>query len=224
MDLEALPIDEVDPGVGYVYRWVNLVNGKMYIGSHDGSRKNYKASGIAIKNAFEKHGIENFTREILYVGPDFREKEQEFLEKVSAASNKLYYNLKNTAIGFGSADNPNLGKFGADHPKFGKAMPEESKQKMSLARTGKGNPAYGLRGELNPRFGMKASPETRAKISAAQTGRKLGPLSEEKKAHLSKLNKGKVYPKRKCPHCPKIGGGGAMGKYHFNNCKYKENT
>jgi group I intron endonuclease len=86
--------------LGIVYKWTNLINGKIYIGSHKGSQDDeYTASGIAIKNAFKKYGFENFKRDILYYGKDFRELEEFILEEVDAINNPLYYNMKNGAIG-----------------------------------------------------------------------------------------------------------------------------
>lgn len=175
--IDVLDVPGVAPGVGYVYRWVNLVNGRMYIGSHDGSNKNYRASGVAIRKAFEKYGHENFRREFLYVGDNFRQEEERLLRLVDAANSKSYYNLKNTAVGFGSSDNPNLGRFGADHPKFGKSMSEESKKKMSDAR--KGDSSWGRSGEKNHNFGKQFSAETRKKIGDAQRGLKRAPMPDE---------------------------------------------
>lgn len=84
---------------GYVYEYINKENGKWYIGSHDGSRKNYTASGIAINKAFEKYGMDKFIRHIFYCD-DFRKEEETCLQLRDAMNDPMSYNLKNNAIGW----------------------------------------------------------------------------------------------------------------------------
>jgi len=52
----------------YNYITTNKVNGKQYVGMHstDNVDDGYLGSGIAIINAINKYGKENFTREILW--------------------------------------------------------------------------------------------------------------------------------------------------------------
>ena len=65
---------------------------------------------------------------------------------------------------------------------------------------------------------IKLSEEQKEKISKKLKGTK---KSEETRQRISKAMKGKTYPEVKCPHCSKIGKGGAMTRYHFENCKEK---
>lgn len=52
--------------MAYIYKITNLINGKIYIGKRVRETKkdikNYYGSGIAIKNAIIKYGIENFKK------------------------------------------------------------------------------------------------------------------------------------------------------------------
>jgi group I intron endonuclease len=52
----------------YVYKTVNLINNKFYIGVHKSKTKHdksYFGSGVALSRAIRKHGIENFSNTVL---------------------------------------------------------------------------------------------------------------------------------------------------------------
>jgi len=117
---------------GFVYRWTNKLNGKCYIGSHKGSPDDgYTASGVLIRQSFEKHGIENFEREILYQGPNYLDEERKLLTEFDAAKSNKSYNLINTA-----SDNFEGNRLsGDDHPM---KRPEVA-AKVSQAKKGKFN-------------------------------------------------------------------------------------
>lgn len=118
---------------------------------------------------------------------------------------------------------------------------EETKNKMSLDRTG----------QANNFFGKTHTDESRIKISMAKTGVSWGSHSEETKKKMSEVamgkpgtNNGKKFgpktadqkkriseatknamknvsmkqPLVACPHCDKMGGSSNMKRYHFNNC------
>ena len=52
----------------YIYITTNSINGKNYVGKHYGEfNDKYKGSGVLITKAFEKYGIENFSKEIIAV-------------------------------------------------------------------------------------------------------------------------------------------------------------
>ena len=52
----------------YFYKITNKINGKFYFGVHSTKNINdgYMGSGVALRRAYKKYGIENFEKEILY--------------------------------------------------------------------------------------------------------------------------------------------------------------
>ena len=64
-----------------------------------------------------------------------------------------------------------------------------------------------------------STPEHAALISRAMKGRKKSP---KHCAAISKAMKGKKTARSTCPHCGLTGGVIPMKRYHFNNCKHKE--
>lgn len=74
----------------YIYKITNLINGRVYVGQHDGSKSNYYASGKLIRRAIEKYGKTNFKREILAKG-DFTQERLDELECFYIKQEQSYF-------------------------------------------------------------------------------------------------------------------------------------
>ena len=100
---------------------------------------------------------------------------------------------------------------GSNNHNYGKQVPQKTKDDLRLARLGK----------PSSRKGIVLSQETKDKISVANTGRIKTPVELEKlrQAHL-----GKKQTIVECPHCNKSGGAQTMPRWHFDNCKEKDNN
>ena len=77
-----------------VYKTVNLVNGKFYIGVHktDNPYDDYLGSGKLIKSAIKKYGISNFKKEIIAIFDSKADAYQ--LESELLVLGEASYNLK----------------------------------------------------------------------------------------------------------------------------------
>lgn len=192
----------------YVYRITNLINGKKYIGKRSCKCKiendKYMGSGILIKKAITKYGLENFKKEILVICDTDEEayiKEMEEIEKVKAWSNPLYYNVTNGGRGAGTGESNHwYGKaipdeiklkiskklknryVGESNPFYGKKHSEETKRKYFI---GESNPMYGRVGKLNPFYGKTHTKEAIQKIILANKRRCISKETREKLRNAS---------------------------------------
>lgn len=80
-----------------IYKTINLINNKFYIGKHQCTDLNdgYLGSGIALRKAIAKYGKENFKREILFIFDseiDMNNKEKEIVT-IDLVNDPNCYNL-----------------------------------------------------------------------------------------------------------------------------------
>ena len=167
-----------------VYKIINNIDGKIYIGIHktkdidDG----YMGSGKYLKNAQEKYGIENFEKEILKV---FNTSEEMFnmesiLVNEEFVQSKETYNLK--LGGFGGFDYLNSIPRTKEHnikiseSRKGYKLSKKECESRKGRWIGKNNPSYkkDYKGDKNPFSNKKHSEESKRKIgelnSKHQTG------------------------------------------------------
>lgn len=168
-----------------VYKTTNKINGKCYVGSHktENLDDGYFGSGKYLLRAIEKHGIDNFVREILFQfdnPKDMYAKEAEIVNE-DFLMNENTYNLK--VGGFGGFDyiNKNAGMNNSGHT-------EESRKKTNAATSTRLKKKYSTRsGKIEIKklsksaeivrkrkypsgtfFGRVHSEETKRKISEAR--------------------------------------------------------
>lgn len=164
----------------YIYETKNLINNKTYIGQHktNNLKDNYMGSGILINRAFERYGINNFSKSILAI----TEKKEiaDILEKHFIAlfreEGKAEYNIADGGQGgdLGEECRKRISEKLKGHP-----TSDLAKKKMSESAK-----------KRKHRNGYKLSEETKKKISEAHKGKKPKPLSEESRRKISEKLKG----------------------------------
>lgn len=126
----------------FIYKTVDLLNGKVYIEQTRTNNPSYLCSGVWITNAIKKYGKENFQRVILEACSveQLNEREQYWI---------AFYNSTNAEIGY------NLTSGGKQATKFSEA----SRQKLSNSKK-----AHVVL-DINIRTKLKERCESREKIS-----------------------------------------------------------
>lgn len=107
------------------------------------------------------------------------------------------------------------GRAGEKSPHFGKPKSDYVKSMISKANLGKIRTEEFKRKVSEKLKNRVFSVETLTKISKSLQGRK---FTQGHKDKLSASSKEMV----KCDYCDKIGARIAMGRWHFNNCKFKD--
>ena len=95
-----------------IYKITNLINNKIYIGKDTTSDSNYFGSGLLIKRAIEKYGIENFKKEILDETNDYEDlsiKEKYWINYLNSTDLNIGYNISKGGDGGDTlSKHPNL--------------------------------------------------------------------------------------------------------------------
>jgi hypothetical protein len=95
-----------------VYKITNIVNGKIYIGKDTLSNRNYMGSGVLIKRAIKKYGVDSFKKEILHETEDYNDlsnSEKYWIEFYKSNNRDIGYNISNGGDGGDTiSNNPKL--------------------------------------------------------------------------------------------------------------------
>lgn len=131
----------------YIYKITNKLNGKIYIGQHlvpkyHETFRRYMGSGIAITEAYEKYGKENFDKEIIeYIDDDEKHEHVSEREKYWIT----YYNCMtpngyNISPGGEGGCTSESGKKGAETRKRNGTDKRTPEQRLKMSKTMKGKP------------------------------------------------------------------------------------
>lgn len=89
--------------IKYIYITTNLINGKQYIGQHNGLlNDSYIGSGVALLTAIQKYGKANFKKDILQIcntQEELDNAEKYWIDKYNAVSDKNFYNIAEGGLG-----------------------------------------------------------------------------------------------------------------------------
>lgn len=237
----------------FLYETRNLKTGKIYVGVHNGDpNDSYLGSGVLLTRAIKKYGKQEFSRIILEVFDNEEDaylRERQIVNEQFIARDDTYNVMLGGVGGWKHVDlrgdkNPMRRAEVAKKVAEGVSRsytPERRKQnadRMRLLVTSL---------EIPPRLGKKLTDQQKLKISVKNRGKEpynkgktLGPESaeirEKKRAaarrrieagfDMGSLGRGKTYNMKQkvCPHCGKIGSGGNMTRFHYDNCKHRKSN
>jgi group I intron endonuclease len=174
-----------------VYQIVNNINNRYYIGLHKGDIyiDKYYGSGKLIRKAVEKHGRDNFSRQVIATFDD--KKLAKWFERCivgdSLVNDRMCYNLVVGSGGYVA---------GTDHPYFGtkRIFTEDHRKNLSIANKGERHPHFGKkRPNHSSRMSGENNPMKRPEVSKKLSGEGNGmygvpsPMKGKKRPEHSKL-------------------------------------
>ena len=173
-----------------LYQTTNLINCKIYVGVHQTEDLNdgYFGSGIALKAAIKKYGLENFIWDILKYCND----EDDMFEWEAKCVDETFVTRKDTYnMMTGGLGGRKLSIEARQNISKGRSNPSQAtREKLRIAATGKTHSE-----ETKKRISIVSSNpslETRRKISEAGKGRI---FSSEHKRKLSEVASKRTYSK-----------------------------
>lgn len=127
-----------------IYKTINLINNKIYVGSDFNNNLEYYGSGKLLRLAIDKYGKENFKKIILEKcnsKDELKEKEGYWIKKLNATKRDIGYNISDGYWGGDTwSNNPKLKEFkrktserlkGEGNPNYGKPLSKKHKEKIS---------------------------------------------------------------------------------------------
>jgi len=226
-----------------VYRTINRVNGRMYIGMDSRNNPTYLGSGKALKCAINKYGKNNFIKEILEVCSNREElarQEIYWIKHYNAVDSPLYYNIKRGGIGgwehvdSSGAANPMYGKTVEEVwlAKYGKEKTKELCENRSklISKSQKNKVCSPFTKEHKEKI-SKSRKEYYKNLSAEQLEKVINAFinldkkyerTEEHKQKMSQIKKGVIQPMATCIFCGKYFTKANIVRWHNENCRHKQ--
>ena len=196
-----------------IYKTVNLIDGKIYIGKHKAKNPNgdYLGSGFMIKRAINKYGKVNFEKTVLYI---FNNEEEMNLKEIEIVNEDfiLQKNTYNIALG-GQGGNLLIEYKHSDETK------DKIRRSMLGSKKNLSNEQRKIMAEKTVLLhtGSKRSLKTKEKMKISQTNKIKSDITKRKISESVK----NILPTYICNVCNKEGKGNLMKLYHFENCKYR---
>lgn len=162
-----------------IYKITNLINNKVYIGKHKTTDINdsYMGSGKVLLSAIQKYGIENFSKEILFIfqsEDEMNQKEKEIVNEDFVSQNCTYNLTLGGNGGFYYINSSGIAKF------KGKTHTDETKRRISEASSGR------FHSNKTKEILRKKSIENNSVRYTHQSGKNLLPKTAEIKEKISK--------------------------------------
>lgn len=137
-----------------IYKITNQINGKIYIGKDELDRNEYMGSGVLIKRAIQKYGIEHFLKEIIEECHDresLANREKFWISFYQTQDPAKGYNITSGGDGGDTmTNNPNLDKIKIKISEKMKSRKLSTSHKAKLSQRMKGN-SYGALNKGRPK-------------------------------------------------------------------------
>lgn len=205
-----------------VYQTKNTLNNKIYVGVHRSKTltDEYLGSGVKLKEALNELGKENFYRENLFVydnpqdminkeieivNYNFIKRDDTYNVSLGGGNPRFEYHTEETKMKIAKATIGKTGNPGSKNGMFNRNHTQESKDIMTLMKTGENNKTTGTVWANN------GVDNIRVDINNIPAGFVKGRFKPYKA----------IRTEQTCPHCGLTGKGPNMKRYHFDKCKQK---
>jgi len=193
-----------------VYKIVNIINNKLYIGSsaylrfrksaHFSDLRKNKHHSQYLQEEYDKYGRENFVFEVIEYIEDKNkliEREQYWMDYYKSYEGDRGYNMSPTAGNSTGVKFSQKSKAKLSMIRKGRKISQETRQKMSESRKGIKNHNYGLKGINSPLYKRVFSEETLKKMSLSHIGLQVGDRNGNYGKNFSEAHREKISKARK---------------------------